>query len=69
MSPDPLGGDTSNPQSLNRYLYAGDSSAVRTDTSGLCPIDYMIGSEGSIDPLDTVNFNVPITSMRAWAGS
>jgi RHS repeat-associated protein len=36
MSPDPLGGDISNPQSLNRYAYAGNNPTTLTDPLGLC---------------------------------
>jgi hypothetical protein len=36
MSPDPLGGDITNPQSLNRYAYAMNNPASLTDPLGLC---------------------------------
>lgn len=36
LSADPLGGDISNPQSLNRYAYALNSPVTLTDPSGLC---------------------------------
>ena len=34
-SPDPLGGDVSNPQSLNRYAYVLNDPGALTDPSGL----------------------------------
>jgi RHS repeat-associated protein len=37
LSPDPLGGDVSNPQSLNRYAYVLNNPANLTDPLGLCP--------------------------------
>jgi len=47
MTPDPLGGEISNPQSLNRYSYALDNPTTLTDPLGLdtqpCMID---GQEG-----------------------
>jgi RHS repeat-associated protein len=36
LSPDPLGGDLTNPQSLNRYSYVLNNPATLTDPSGLC---------------------------------
>ncbi len=36
MSPDPLGGDITNPQSLNRYAYALNNPTTLTDPTGLC---------------------------------
>ncbi|MGH9404520.1 MAG: RHS repeat-associated core domain-containing protein [Terriglobia bacterium] len=35
LSPDPLGGDIPNPQSLNRYAYALNNPTTLTDPSGL----------------------------------
>ncbi len=37
MSPDPLGGDVTNPQSLNRYAYVLNNPASMIDPSGLDP--------------------------------
>jgi RHS repeat-associated protein len=37
MSPDPLGGDVTNPQSLNRYAYVLNNPTNLTDPSGLQP--------------------------------
>ncbi len=35
MSPDPLGGDLTNPQSLNKYAYALNNPLINTDPTGL----------------------------------
>jgi RHS repeat-associated protein len=37
LTPDPLGGDLTNPQSLNRYAYALNNPETLTDPSGLFP--------------------------------
>ncbi|HLB87205.1 MAG TPA: RHS repeat-associated core domain-containing protein, partial [Terriglobales bacterium] len=37
LSPDPLGGDISNPQSLNRYAYVLNNPTSLIDLLGLCP--------------------------------
>ena len=39
MTPDPLGGDITNPQSLNRYAYVLNNPTTFTDPSGLGPQD------------------------------
>jgi RHS repeat-associated protein len=39
LSPDPLGGDITSPQSLNRYAYALNNPETLTDPSGLWPRD------------------------------
>jgi len=39
MSPDPLGADVSNPQTLNRYAYVRNNPTTLTDPSGLCIVD------------------------------
>jgi RHS repeat-associated protein len=36
LSPDPMGGDITNPQSLNRYAYVMNNPTGRTDPLGLC---------------------------------
>jgi RHS repeat-associated protein len=38
LSPDPLGGDVTNPQSFNRYAYVLNNPTNLTDPSGLCPV-------------------------------
>jgi len=35
MSPDPLGGHTEDPQTLNRYAYSRNNPLIYTDTTGL----------------------------------
>lgn len=35
MSPDPLGGDLTNPQSLNKYAYVLNNPLTNTDPTGL----------------------------------
>src|SRR5207245_4975790 len=37
LSPDPIGGDISNPQSLNRYAYVLNNPTNLIDLLGLCP--------------------------------
>ena len=44
MSPDPLSGDVSNPQSLNRYAYVLNNATSLTDPSGLGPCDGKTGA-------------------------
>lgn len=39
MTPDALGGDITNPQSLNRYVYALDNPCTLADPAGLSPCD------------------------------
>ncbi len=45
LSPDPLGGQISNPQSLNRYSYALNNPTTLTDPLGLQAQPCMIGVE------------------------
>ena len=40
FTPDPLAGDISNPQSLNRYAYALNNPTTLTDPTGLCGETY-----------------------------
>jgi RHS repeat-associated protein len=51
LSPDPLGGDITNPQSLNRYAYVLNNATSLTDPMGLDAGDPMncSVSEGSLD--------------------
>jgi uncharacterized protein RhaS with RHS repeats len=37
LTPDPVGGDVTNPQSLNRYAYALNNPTTLTDPLGLDP--------------------------------
>ncbi|MGH9352417.1 MAG: RHS repeat-associated core domain-containing protein, partial [Terriglobia bacterium] len=39
LSPDPMGGNVADPQSLNRYSYALNNPTTLTDPSGLDPLD------------------------------
>src|SRR2546426_6005133 len=56
LSPDPLGGDISNPQSLNRYAYVLNNPASFTDPLGLyapplgCDIDHIWSCPPGCDP-------------------
>jgi RHS repeat-associated protein len=43
MTPDPVGGDITSPQSLNRYAYALNNPETLTDPSGLWPRDQCPG--------------------------
>jgi RHS repeat-associated protein len=65
LSPDPLGGDGSDPQSLNRYTYVLNNPVNQTDPMGLCPegatqcgppCDYLCGHG---DPCDWVDCGYP----------
>ncbi|MGH9433906.1 MAG: RHS repeat domain-containing protein, partial [Terriglobia bacterium] len=66
LTPDPLGGDVSNPQSLNRYAYALNNPETLTDPEGLGPcfwgacshITAPAGSSpipGGLDEFDFIN--------------
>ncbi|MGH9396345.1 MAG: RHS repeat domain-containing protein, partial [Terriglobia bacterium] len=48
LSPDPLGGDISNPQSLNRYSYALNNPTTLTDPLGLDPSDCVANDLGGV---------------------
>ena len=50
MSPDALGGDITNPQSLNRYAYALNNPTSLTDPLGLQPDDCSDGFIPATDP-------------------
>jgi hypothetical protein len=47
MTPDALGGDITNPQSLNRYSYALDNPCSLTDPLGLSPCSINIAFSGA----------------------
>lgn len=53
MSPDPLGGDVSNPQTLNRYTYVGNNPCNAVDPFGL----------------DTCTFNIKINNKAGLSDS
>ncbi|MGH7869503.1 MAG: hypothetical protein ACREP9_18185 [Candidatus Dormibacteraceae bacterium] len=46
LTPDPMGGDLTNPQSLNRYAYVGNNPMSMTDQSGLGPCDNLQYGQG-----------------------
>jgi len=46
MSPDPFGGHIGNPQTLNRYAYAGNNPLRYTDSTGL---DFYLDCKGESD--------------------
>ena len=57
MSPDPLGGDVSNPQTLNRYSYVINSPCSLSDPWGLSPCTYKIRlTPGKKSPLSDPKF-------------
>jgi len=49
LSPDPLGGDVSNPQSLNRYAYALNNPTTFTDPTGLFRYNYPPDDSDTVD--------------------
>jgi RHS repeat-associated protein len=58
-SPDPLGGDVTNPQSLNRYAYVLNNPMTLTDPLGLGSEECSQSNEGEGDcgdPCDNVNY-------------
>jgi len=62
LSPDPYDGsyDASNPQSFNRYVYAGNNPLAATDPSGLCTnlfhdVIYVDGSSNLCPPVQEIN--------------
>jgi RHS repeat-associated protein len=57
ISPDPLGGDISNPQSLNRYAYVLNNPCSLVDPLGLDPCSYNISLlPGRNSPLNGSDF-------------
>jgi RHS repeat-associated protein len=60
LSPDPMGGDITNPQSLNRYAYVDNNPASLTDPMGLSAGDPMdCTNQGGVihcDPTPSVAF-------------
>jgi Bacterial toxin 44 len=59
LSPDPMGGDVSNPQSLNRYAYALNNPETLTDPLGTNPSDCTANANGGVTCTgpDTVTVN------------
>jgi RHS repeat-associated protein len=59
LSPDPLGGDNTNPQSLNRYAYVLNNPTTFVDSLGLLlPVQYTCFNQMGMCPGDAT----------AWAG-
>jgi hypothetical protein len=50
LTPDPVGGDLTNPQSLNRYAYVLNQPTTLTDPSGLVSIPPGFGGGSFCDP-------------------
>ena len=59
MSPDPLGGDITNPQSLNRYAYVANNPANFMDTFGLqdCHQWGTCAQQGMTHPISCTDMN------------
>jgi len=55
ISPDPLGGSTSNPQSLNRYVYAVNDPLAKSDPTGR----ECVWDDGSFDSFDDPDTGSP----------
>jgi len=68
MSPDPLGGDVGNPQSLNRYAYVTNNPVALTDPLGLDPNGSAIHDVCTYFPTSNLSPCDPFSDMRGFPG-
>jgi RHS repeat-associated protein len=70
LSPDPLGGDVTNPQSLNRYAYVLNSPCSYTDPLGLnpCSFNIAINNSGLINQSQVNTLEQTLKAIFATAG-
>jgi len=66
LSPDPLGGDVTNPQSLDRYAYALNNPASNNDPSGLL---WRSASPDDVTTVDNVGLLAPQASGHGMPAS
>jgi RHS repeat-associated protein len=69
MSPDPLAGDVTNPQSLNRYAYVMNNPCTLVDPLGLgdCSLNITILDNGLLSPQQISSAEMRIRSLFAQA--
>ncbi len=70
LSPDPLAGDISNPQSLNRYAYVLNNPTSLTDPLGLdnCKVTGTCGRNGGAGYNDAYAYNPPCSGLSGFFG-